>query len=150
MYNDLSALCPSKVSVTRNSDSFANLSRHVFDELLETDLLGFLLSSKHFEGFIKSMTFADGSSVGQIARDLFSSDDGIRNFHNATLNLYCGVYIAECCHKSQENLMRDLDAKWLLHKQALNITGMLCAQKNLVELSWKYRRECSGERNLII
>lgn len=145
MYKELYAFPEDSKNTISEIDSLKSLSRIVFDELLENDLLGFLLSSKHFKNYICRMKFDTSSVEGQLARELIESGSRLKDFHEATLKMYSGVYIEECQHESNEDLMRDLDGKFSALADAGHGPARLDdAQENHVEMAWKYRRHCNG------
>ena len=122
-----------------------NLSRAIFDALLERDLLGFLLSSKHFSIFLSQMEFDAGDQEIALAESLLGAPFRLNGFQAFMLDMYSGVYIEECQHKTIESLMLDLDLK--AAEMMLTSNGQHSGKEiqiNHVELAWRYRHHCSG------
>lgn len=129
---------------TLPSAAAKELSRAVFDALLDQDLLGLLLSSKHFAAFVKTMRFETRGDAYSLAKSISVDARQIHEFHQVVLAMYSGVYIAECKHKTQAALMADLDAKLAT---AINLPeagndDLDGEQVNRVEMAWRYRRTC--------
>ena len=132
-------------SARQDQGNIKSLCRAVFDAMLDQDMLGMLLSSKHFHAFLKSTSFAcEGDDQTQTLIDLTLCDEArVNAFHQAVLKMYSGVYIAECQHETQEALMSALDAKLAtigVHGDDKHTAD--ASQANLVEMAWRYRRIC--------
>ena len=125
------------------------LSRVVFDSLFDNNLLGFLLSSHHFEKHLVWLARdACPVTAGEIS-GVLADTNTLQTFHTATLNLFAAAYIAECRHTSHVDLMRDLDEKYRnlrLGEGETVDTGENAESSvdapNHVALVWKYRHAC--------
>ena len=144
------------IQISVNEQSFASpssarrsLGRTVFDNLFERDLLGILLSSKHFKTYITKVNFADSTALDinavetDLLEDILSTDERTNSFHKFMLEMFAGVYIKECRHQDKSALMLDLDKK--LAEEMMTSEELFDEMDesiNHVELAWRYRRNC--------
>lgn len=137
----------------RESLSSTELSRVVFDDLMERDLLGFLLSSSHLHKYLAALcTYAESPAREHIRR-MISNVDLVNQFHQATLKMFAGSYIQEASIKDRAQLHAVLDHQYEsfitgldLHEDVRFETSL--QQLESVELTWKYRSACGNGRPL--
>lgn len=124
-----------------------SLSRAVFDVLLERDLLGFLLSSKHFQIFLMKMELEADTEILSLAREIFSDALKIKDFHDYMLSMFNGIYIKESSFETSGALIANLDVKLAdLFVPGADIPTVGIGAVNHVELAWRYRHSCGGNR----
>ena len=134
-----------KLQVTQEARE--NLSRKVFDDLFESDLLGFLLSLRHFGCHLKRMLVRVDDGTAFQLQSVISSTANLIEFHGATLAMFSGAYIEECCHDSFETLMIDLDDKLKAATQEKpQVQEFDIPQDNIenMQATWQYRKACAG------
>jgi hypothetical protein len=130
-----------------------HLSRVVFDDLFEKDLLGFLLSPMHFHQHLLEMQlYCDQFTTRQlqyVVSDVFH----LQEFHKTTLEMFCGTHISECKHKSIAGLMAALDQKCLAlpgyktsHDLVMELNGINQAE---IALAWRYRALADGGKSVV-
>jgi hypothetical protein len=140
----------SSVSFPTSSDIALRerLGRFVFDAMLELDLLGVMLSSKHFKLFLSKLDYEGTTRERDLAREILDCEQELAAFHQFMLQMFSAVYIEECRHNDQDALMADLDEKCA--SLNLDVSEMQDDDDvvNEVELAWRYRRVCSGENTL--
>lgn len=120
-----------------------SLSRSVFDALLDRDLLGFLLSSKHLRKFMFHHELDASDKVMAMAKSVCADTIEFQEFHQMMLVMYRGVFIAECKYSLTESLMLDLDQKFLALTDATDFSDINHEQHARVDMAWRYRRMCS-------
>lgn len=113
------------------------LCRAVFDDLLERDLLGLLLSTSHFSSYIRGVQLDDASALAQVQGNIELE----KQLHGNILSMFKAIYIAECRAATQEELNQMLDAK--LAEACIQVDNdRLDQYANEVESAWRYRRAC--------
>lgn len=136
-----------EISVASNQ----SLSRIIFDDLFENDLLGFLLSSHHFCKYLGRLESQLDRFSARHIKQIVSNSTLLQEFHASTLEMFAGVYIEECKHKSHGDLMRDLDNKYQKLKnlnECSEFASSSLVEKNNVEMAWLYRKTCNGGESL--
>lgn len=134
---------PSSLSASLQLNS-QPLCRAVFDELMDKDLLGVLLSAKHFRTFLLNVKVEAPDHIASLAQAVGESVEQACRLQMDILKMYSGVYIAEARCKSEAELHQALDAKLQdsLAPSSRDDAGD-DAQSIEVELAWRYRRTCS-------
>ena len=130
--------------ITTLSDptSRIELCRTVFDALLDSDALGFLLSSKHLRHFLPHV---EVSSVEAAAMQdkILQDTSQLHQFQAELLKMYSCFHIEEAKLSSHAELMTALDLKL----QALDIHPDVltspCENSAQLDLAWRYRRSCT-------
>ena len=129
-------------------DSNKNLSRFIFDQLLDRDLLGILLSSKHFKLALMNITLNHRTELPEpeMLREILSDNVKVLEFHQLMLSMYAGIYIEECKHDDPAKLMLDLDKKYAATDSSSFTFSENCPfEINHVALDWRYRHHCAVE-----
>lgn len=126
-----------------------DLSRAVFDEMMDRDLLGFLLSSSHLHKFLAAFSTYAGQDHAQALRRYLTNVDSVHQFHQITLKMFSGAFIAETAIESRTELMAILDKKHADYIKELGIQEDVHYETSLqelesVELAWKYRNVCGN------
>lgn len=128
--------CPSRI----------DLSRAVFDALLDSDALGFLLSTKHFGLFLKHLSMENGSDAEALRMRLVQDAGEMHTFHQYTLSMYACIYIADAvAYSTEASLMTALDIKLaaLLPCQSED-DARAAFNSSQLEMAWRYRRSCAA------
>ena len=141
-------------AASRNSpsdDSHKILSRSIFDHLLELDLLGILLSSKHFKlallNIALKLQLTELIEL-ELLNEILSDDVKVLDFHQLMLSMYAGIYIEECKHDDPAKLMLDLDKKYAVNDySSFTFSEISPFQINHVALDWRYRHQCAVEQS---
>ena len=136
----------------RNSsvdDLHKKLSRSMFDQLLERDLLGTLLSSNHFKLALRNIALKTEHHELEILQEILIDDVKVLGFHQLMLSMYAGIYIKECKHEDLARLMLDLDNKYTENDSTSFSFSEICPfQINHVALDWRYRRQCAVDQSV--
>lgn len=130
--------------ITSSCDSHSRmeLCRSVFDALLDSDALGFLLSSKHLHHFLRHVEI-NSSEALELRNQLIQDTSELHQFQSDMLRMYSCFHIEEVKHTSHSDLMGALDIK-------LRALGILqdaltspCENSAQLDLAWRYRRSCT-------
>lgn len=129
------------------------ISRAVFDDLLERDIVGFLLSSEHLRKYLAHFaTYAEPTIAKTIKRNICSVDI-IDQFHEQTLEMFAGAYIPESKCATLKDLMHALNVKYEAYAKELHSCNVhyeaSLQQLTSVELAWQYRHACTAGGPLI-
>lgn len=131
----------------------AEVSRLVFDDLMDRDLLGFLLSSSHLHKYLAALCTYAEASVAEHVRRMIGNVDLSNQFHKTTLKMFAGSYIPETSIKDRGQLIAVLDHKYEAFLAGLDSAEDVRFETSLhqlesVELAWKYRTVCGNGRPL--
>lgn len=131
-----------------------DLRRAVFDDLMDKDLLGFLLSSSHLRKYLSQFSNYTEPQFSESVIRTIGNSMVADAFHQSLLAMFSGVYIAEATIKARSELLAVLDAKYQNFVQKLNLSGKDCEvssqQIESVELAWRYRNACSSGSYLFL
>lgn len=125
------------------------LGRFVFDAMLELDLLGVMLSPRHFKLFLSKLDLEDATRLKEHALNIIECEQETASFHQFMLKMCSAVYIEECMHPDHESLMADLDEKCAALD--LDTSELYDVDQDAIieiEMAWRYRRFCSGSNTL--
>lgn len=140
---------PISTNIEGVTTSTKQLSRIVFDDLFENDLLGFLLSSHHFHKHLLRMALRSDPFTARHIQQVICNPILFQEFHTSTLEMYSGVYIEECRHKVHTELMLALDEKFSQSEcESSGVLDVAVEAPNRVELAWHYRNMCNGGASL--
>lgn len=138
---------------TPSTKSSKDLSRAVFDDLLEHDILGFLLSSNHLRKYLAHFSTYAEPEVAQIIKRNICNVDIVDKFHKETLEMFAGAYIPESKCSTAIELMRALDAKYENYAKDLDSLDVRyevsLKQLESVDLAWQYRNACNAGSPLV-
>lgn len=119
----------------------------IFDDLMDRDILGFLLSSAHMRKFFAQFAIHADSKVAKALSGYTQDFDAMDRLHQAILKKFSGIYIAEAAIKERSSMMTLLDRKYEEFVLALGTDEvqyeMPLYQLESVELAWKYRNACA-------
>lgn len=146
----LSATVQAQPETTGNTATTIALCRHVFDDLLDKDLLGFLLSSSHLQKYLAHFsTYAQPQFAELVRRNIMSAEI-VANFHKYMLKMYAGIYIREAEIEDHIDLLAILDVKFQAFTRELEPCDVRyetsTKQLESVERAWKYRHACGAGR----
>jgi hypothetical protein len=125
-----------------------DLCREVFDDLMDRDLLGFLLSSSHLRKYLAHYpSYAEPKFAEPVKRNNAHSAV-VDAFHQKLLGMFSGAYIAEAAIKDRDELMATLEAKYEDFASKLKSSYVLyepsLKQLESVDLAWRYRNACGA------
>lgn len=136
----------SQPEVGENIATSIAVCRAVFDDLMERDLLGFLLSTTHLQKYLAHFTtYAHPNFASLVSRNIMNVEV-VASFHKHMLKMYSGIYIQEAKIATHSELFTVLDAKYKKFADD-NDSGDVKYEASLkqlecVELAWKYRHAC--------
>lgn len=133
-------------SAQDSSTSKTAICRAVFDDLMDRDLLGFLLSSAHLRKYLAHLSaYAEPKLAATIKRNI-GNVEVIDDFHKHILFMFKGSYIAEAKIKSRAEMLLVLDAKFEEFANGLESVDVRYETSimdlDAVEMAWKYRHAC--------
>lgn len=122
------------------------ISRAVFDDLLERDLLGFLLSSVHLRMYFAHFSQYAEPEIAQLIMRHICNVDVVDKIHENILEMFSCTFIPESRISKKKELLGVLDEKFEEYKQDLAPCGVQYGasshQVQSVEMAWKYRSAC--------
>ena len=127
-----------------------DLCRAVFDDLLDKDLLGFLLSSSHFRKYLNHYSDYVEPKFAQVLKRNITNSSIVDAFQEQINEMFKGFYIAEATIRDQAHFLAILEEKYVGFANG-NKVGNVCHQVSLnelnsVEMAWKYRGACGAGR----
>ena len=139
-----------QAGVTREEVTSKELCANIFDDLLDRNLLGFLLSSAHMRKYLAHYaSYAEPKFSAAITRDL-ASMAVVDKLHKSILQTFSGFFIAEATIGSRRELMRALDTKYEAFAETVGTTAVRyeasVEQLESAELAWRYRNACATGR----
>lgn len=124
-----------------------DLARAVFDDMMDKDLLGLLLSSTHFHKYLAAYSTYARKEHSQAIRLHMTNVDLVNQFHQQMLKMYAGSFIAESSIKVRADLLAALEAKYqafieehAIHEDVRFETTL--QELDSIEMAWKYRNAC--------
>jgi len=93
----------------------AELCREIIDELLDRDLMGFLLSSAHLRRFLANYSTYAPPAQSQMIRRIILNTEVVDEIHIYLLRTYQGLHIKESRIPSRAELHAALDQKFELY-----------------------------------
>ena len=130
-----------------NSITTLDLCRHVIDDLIDQGLTGLLLSATHLRRYFGAyLTYAPRPVARTLAR-VVANVAAVDEIHTMMLELFKGLYIEEASITDRQELLAELDAKFLLYASKLNFKEVQSepsrSQIESIELAWRYRVACA-------
>lgn len=146
VFSQESTISHAQPEVAENTATSIAVCRAVFDDLMERDLLGFLLSTTYLQKYLAHFsTYAQPSFARLVSRNIMNAEV-VASFHKHMLKMYSGIYIQEAKIAAHSELLAALDAKYEEFANELD-SGDIRYEASLkqlkcVELAWKYRHAC--------
>ena len=126
-----------------------NLCRAIFDNLFEHNLLGALLSSKHFRLYLQDrfqVSECKDHATQTLCKDLplQANTDKIHDIQIQMLKMFSAFFIEESQIESEEELMRDLDMKY--YEVFKSLPGEFEPSHPEIIKIWNERRLCFSSK----
>jgi hypothetical protein len=130
-----------------NSANNQDLCRAIFDDLMDRDILGFLLSTAHMHKYLALYaTYVEPRFAAAVQRST-KNPDVVDCLHQAILKMFAGIYIAEAAMKDRSEMLAALERKYETLALELGASEVHFEaplhQLESVELAWKYRNACA-------
>lgn len=135
------------LKTTCNTVTNIDLYRHVIDDLIHQGLTGFLLSATHLRRYLGAyQTYAPGPVAKMLSR-VIANVEAIDEIHTKMLGLFKGLYIEETSITDRQQLLSELDSKFLIFASKINYKDHQSepsrTQIESIELAWRYRVACA-------
>ncbi len=128
------------------------LCRSIVDELLDRDLMGFLLSPRHLRKFLAHYSFYAPAPIASQIRRCILNAEITDELHIFILKKFKGLHIPETSIPSSDELKSTLDRKYETFAQEVN-TGDVRYEVSLqehknIENERRYRHACERVKTI--
>lgn len=124
--------------------------RSIVDELLDRDLMGFLLSPRHFRKFLAHYTFYAPAPIAFQVRRCIVNSEVADDLHLFILKTFKGLHIPETAIANPKDLKVELDRQYESFARAVNTSDVRyevsLQEHKTIENERRYRHACERSK----